>query len=144
MYATLYLASFPQREFRGLWVATVANIDWPSSNSSLPATQQQEMTSYLDIMQELNMNAIIFQVRPAGDAFYASTLEPWSRYLTGRQGREPFPLWDPLDFIILQAHARGIEVHAWLNPYRANMEPNWDGLAPNHMANRFVRFIIGC
>lgn len=133
-------ASYPQKEFRGLWLATVVNIDWPASASSSPATQQHEMKLYLDIMQGLNMNAIIFQVRPAGDAFYSSTLEPWSRYLTGRQGREPFPLWDPLDFVIREAHARGIEVHAWLNPYRANMAPNWDGLAPTHVANRLPEF----
>ena len=135
---------FPRHEFRGLWFATVENIDWPSSASASPATQEQELTDYLDIMQSLNMNAIVFQVRPAGDAFYASELEPWSRYLTGEQGKEPVPFFDPLDFVIRQAHSRGIEVHAWLNPYRANMQPNWNGLAPNHMANRCVTLFFFC
>jgi uncharacterized lipoprotein YddW (UPF0748 family) len=93
------------------------------------------MINYLNVIANTNMNAIVFQIRPAGDAFYSSSIEPWSKYLTGTQGTAPLPLWDPLAFTIAEAHARGVEVHVWLNPYRANLAPNWTGLAPNHMAN---------
>jgi uncharacterized lipoprotein YddW (UPF0748 family) len=108
-----------RREFRGVWVATVANIDWPS-RPGLPAdSQRAELVSLLDRAAALRMNAIIFQVRPAGDALYRSQLEPWSEYLTGAQGTPPSDGYDPLEFAIREAHARGMQLHAWFNPYRA-------------------------
>jgi Uncharacterized protein conserved in bacteria len=107
------------REFRGVWVATVANIDWPSK-PGLPAAQQQaELLALLDRAKALHLNAIIFQVRPACDALYPSELEPWSEYLTGEQGRPPQPFYDPLAFAVEEAHKRGLELHTWFNPYRA-------------------------
>ena len=120
------------REFRGVWVATVNNIDWPSKRG-LPAAQQRaEMISLLDRAQSLGLNAVIFQVRPAADALYASPLEPWSEYLTGEQGRDPG--WDPLAEWIAAAHARGLELHAWFNPYRARHHEAKSPLAPTHVA----------
>ncbi|ELU14045.1 hypothetical protein CAPTEDRAFT_109895 [Capitella teleta] len=125
----------PDVEFRALFLATAWNIDWPSSSSASPATQQQELIDYLDLMQEANFNALHFHVRPASDALYASNVDPWSRFLTGTQGTAPNPLWDPLSFCITEAHSRGIEVHAWLNPYRANTAASFDGLHSSHIAN---------
>jgi len=107
------------REFRAAWVSTVANIDWPSK-PNLPAEKQQaEAIAILERAKALNLNAIVLQVRPAADAIYVSNIEPWSEYLTGVQGQPPRPLYDPLQFWIKEAHARGIELHAWFNPYRA-------------------------
>ncbi|KAK2704986.1 hypothetical protein QYM36_017138 [Artemia franciscana] len=123
----------PPAEFRGAFIATVSNIDWPSScNPSGITEHQAQMTAYLDALQDANMNAILLQVRTSGDAFYNSLIEPWSRYLTCTQGSSPSPPWDPLEWIIGEAHSKGIEVHAWLNPYRANLSPSFSGLASNH------------
>ncbi len=105
------------QEFRGVWVATVKNLDWPSRPGLTKEEQQGELVRLLDRAKELNFNAIVFQVRPAADAVYHSALEPWSEYLTGRMGGDPG--WDPLAFAIREAHARGLELHAWFNPYRA-------------------------
>jgi uncharacterized lipoprotein YddW (UPF0748 family) len=106
------------REFRAAWVATVNNIDWPSK-PGLPAEQQKrELEAILDKAVELNLNAIILQVRPAADALYPSKLEPWSPYLTGRMGRAPKPFYDPLEFAVNEAHRRGLQLHVWFNPYR--------------------------
>ena len=107
------------REFRAAWVSTVANIDWPS-RARLPAEKQQaEAIAILDRAKAMNLNAIVLQVRPSADAIYASTLEPWTEYLSGVQGQAPQPWYDPLKFWITEAHARGLELHAWFNPYRA-------------------------
>lgn len=105
------------REFRGAWVACIYNIDWPSSSGLSAGTQQAEMRTILDKLVALKMNAVIFQVRPQCDAVYQSSIEPWSPWLTGTMGRSPG--YDPLAYCIQQAHARGIEVHAWFNPFRA-------------------------
>ena len=102
------------REFRGAWVASVYNIDWPSRKGLSSSAQQGELRAMLDQMVRLNLNAMIFQVRPHGDALYKSSIEPWSPWLTGTMGRSPG--YDPLAYCISQAHARGIEVHAWFNP----------------------------
>ncbi len=111
------------REFRAAWVATVANIDWPSQPGLSTAEQQAEAISLLDSAVILNLNAIIFQVRPQCDALYASELEPWSYFLTGDQGTAPEPFYDPLTFWVDEAHKRGLELHTWFNPYRAH-HPN--------------------
>lgn len=105
------------REFRGAWVATVHNIDWPSRKGLSRGSQQGEMRAILDQMARLNLNAVIFQVRPNGDALYDSRIEPWSPWITGTMGQSPG--YDPLAYCISQAKARGIEVHAWFNPFRA-------------------------
>ncbi len=110
----------PEREFRGVWVATVANIDWPSEPGLATDQQKCEALAILDSLQKRNINAVIFQVRPQCDAFYNSKLEPWSYYLTGRQGAAPDPYYDPLEFWISEAHKRSMELHAWFNPYRAH------------------------
>ncbi len=107
------------REFRAAWVATVANIDWPSAPGLPVAQQRREALTLLNHAQATGLNALILQVRPAGDALYPSTLEPWSEFLTGAQGRAPEPAWDPLAFWVREAHQRGLELHAWFNPYRA-------------------------
>jgi uncharacterized lipoprotein YddW (UPF0748 family) len=124
------------REFRGVWVATVANIDWPSK-PGLPAEQQQkEFVAILDKCVELKMNAVVFQVRPMADALYESKLEPWSEYLTGAIGKPPEPRYDPLAFAVKEAHARGLELHAWFNPYRAR-HPSAKSPAPDdHITKR--------
>jgi uncharacterized lipoprotein YddW (UPF0748 family) len=107
------------REFRAVWVATVGNIDWPSKPGLSTWDQQRELLAILDRATSLNLNAVVFQIRPGADALYASPFEPWSQYITGRQGRAPEPPWDPLAFAVEQAHKRGLELHAWFNPYRA-------------------------
>ncbi len=107
------------REFRAVWVATVDNMDWPSRAGLTTAQQQREMIEILDKLVEVRMNAIILQVRPAADALYDSKLEPWSEYLTGTMGKAPDPYYDPLAFTVAEAHKRGLELHVWINPYRA-------------------------
>lgn len=119
------------REFRGVWVATVANIDWPSKPGLSASTQKKEMIALLDRCRELNLNAVVFQVRPMCDALYESKLEPWSSFLTGTQGKSPG--YDPLTFAVEEAHKRGLELHAWFNPYRA-WNPSAKGdPAANHL-----------
>ena len=109
-----------EREFRAAWVASVANINWPSKPGLPVDEQKMEALKLLDLLYTNNFNAVILQVRPQCDALYSSKLEPWSSYLTGEQGRAPDPFYDPLEFWIDEAHKRGIELHAWLNPYRAH------------------------
>jgi uncharacterized lipoprotein YddW (UPF0748 family) len=125
-----------QREFRGVWVATVRNIDWPSRPGLAPSLQKAELISLLDSASAFGLNAVIFQVRPAGDALYASKIEPWSEYLTGRQGQAPAPFWDPLAFAVKEAHARGLELHAWFNPYRAKDPDAKSRLAKTNIARQ--------
>ena len=112
------------REFRGIWVATVGNIDWPSKNNLSTEDQKKEVTRLLDLFKSLNLNVVIFQIRPVADAFYNSKYEPWSSYLTGSNNKAPLPYYDPLAFIINETHKRGMEFHAWLNPYRAMININ--------------------
>ncbi|MBD2579948.1 family 10 glycosylhydrolase [Oscillatoria sp. FACHB-1406] len=107
------------REFRAVWVATVWNLDWPSQSSLTTQQQQQELLKIIQTAADLNLNAVILQVRSEGDALYPSSLEPWSHWLTGTQGRAPNPAWDPLAFAVDECHKRNLEFHAWFNPYRA-------------------------
>ncbi len=120
-----------RRELRGGWVATVDNINWPSAPGLSAEQQQQELLAILDASAEAGLNAIFFQVRPEADALYASALEPWSRYLTGTQGQDPG--YDPLAFAVHASHARGLELHAWFNPYRAGLKHD-DPVADSHVA----------
>jgi len=121
------------REFRAAWVSVVANIDWPSKPGLPAARQQAEVLAILDRAKSMHLNAIVLQVRPAADAIYPSKIEPWSEYLSGTQGVAPG--WDPLKFWVDQAHARGIELHAWFNPYRARHSGAKSANAANHIAN---------
>jgi uncharacterized lipoprotein YddW (UPF0748 family) len=124
----------PPREFRAAWVATVSNIDWPTSPNLSTAQQIDEIRAILDKAVDLNLNAIILQVRTSCDAFYPSPYEPWSEYLTGQQGRPPSPYYDPLATWVAEAHRRGIELHAWFNPYRARTPAAKTPDAPNHVS----------
>jgi uncharacterized lipoprotein YddW (UPF0748 family) len=132
----------PPREFRGAWITEVAtNQDWPSK-PGLPAAQQKaELIALLDRAVQLKLNAVIFQVRPACDAMYASPIEPWSAYLTGRMGQPSQPFYDPLAFAVAEAHKRGLELHAWFNPFRALMSENRFPAAPNHISNAHPELI---
>ena len=127
----LNFAASPKREMRGVWVTTVANIDFPKHSNSSVATQKKEICDILDQHQADGINAIFFQVRPTADAFYQSDLEPWSRYLTGEQGKAPQPFYDPLSYIIGEAHKRNMELHAWINPFRVRLKSS-DELTPDH------------
>jgi uncharacterized lipoprotein YddW (UPF0748 family) len=133
--ASLDLPPAAPREFRAVWVATVANIDWPSNRRLSVDNQKTEAKDIITQAHALGLNAIILQVRPAADALYASPLEPWSEYLTGEQGKPPDPHYDPLTFWIEEAHKAGIELHAWFNPYRARPSAAQSPLAANHVAN---------
>ena len=123
------------REFRAMWIATVANIDWPSRSGLSAAEQQQEIRKIVATAKRLKMNALILQVRPAADAIYPSSIEPWSEYLSGVQGQAPQPLYDPLAQWINEAHANGLELHAWFNPYRARHSTAKSVPAVNHLIN---------
>ncbi|HEY4194556.1 MAG TPA: family 10 glycosylhydrolase [Mucilaginibacter sp.] len=132
---TVVIKPEPKREFRGVWIATVVNIDWPSDVHLPVERQKQDLINILDANQRAGINAVIFQVRPAADAFYAKSIEPWSRWLTGKQGQAPDPFYDPLEFAITECHKRGMELHAWFNPYRATFDSNFRSLSPNHITN---------
>jgi uncharacterized lipoprotein YddW (UPF0748 family) len=118
-----------------MWVATVRNMDWPSKAGLSTDEQQRELVAILDRAAALRMNAIVLQVRTEADALYQSAIEPWSRYLTGTQGQAPDPLWDPLEFAVAEAHKRGIELHAWFNPYRVAFRRE-EPTAASHVSKR--------
>ncbi len=120
-------------EFRGVWVATVDNIDWPSRGNYYSDSQKTEFIKLLDMHQRNGMNAMIVQIRPATDAFYPSQYEPWSEFLTGKQGQPPVPYYDPLEFMITETHKRGMEFHAWMNPYRAVFNIGKSSIAASHI-----------
>ena len=133
---------FPKNEFRGVWIATVVNIDWPKKSNDSLAKQKADYLQILDTYQKLNYNAVIVQIRSVGDAFYASKLAPWSRFLTGKEGKEPAKNFDFLEWMIDQAHQRGFEFHAWLNPYRATFDMNKAQLSPNHDVFKYPQWMI--
>jgi uncharacterized lipoprotein YddW (UPF0748 family) len=126
----------PPREFRGAWITEVAiNPDWPSEPGLSVPEQKAELISLLDRASQLKLNAVVFQVRASCDAMYASPIEPWSEYLTGTQGKAPEPLYDPLAFAIAEAHKRGLELHAWINPFRASRKQSKSPIALNHISH---------
>jgi uncharacterized lipoprotein YddW (UPF0748 family) len=138
LIACLFLVSAlvsaqPKKEFRGVWVATVDNIDWPTKGNYSTESQKAEFIRLLDMHQRNGMNAVVVQVRPSTDAFYPSPYEPWSEWLTGRQGRPPAPFYDPLEFMVTETHKRGMEFHAWCNPYRAEFQIGKSSIAPTHI-----------
>jgi uncharacterized lipoprotein YddW (UPF0748 family) len=130
---TFHLSAQPKYEFRAVWVATVDNIDWPSEKYLSTDSQKTEFIRLLDMHQRNGMNAIIVQIRPATDAFYPSQYEPWSEWLTGTQGKPPIPYYDPLEFMITETHKRGMEFHAWMNPYRAEFKIGESSISPTHI-----------
>lgn len=132
-FATLYAAAQPKYEFRAAWIATVDHIDWPSRGNFNSEDQKAEYIKLLDMHVRNGMNAVVMQIRPAADAFYPSQYEPWSQWLTGKQGKPPVPYYDPLKFMIEEAHKRGLEFHAWCNPYRAEFSIGKSSIAPSHV-----------
>lgn len=130
----------PERQMRAVWIATVANIDWPTQEGLSIAQQQQQFITILDKVQQMHMNTVVVQVRPAADALYPSSLFPWSQYLTGVQGQNPG--YDPLAFMVAQAHARNIQFQAWFNPYRVSLQSDLSKLAPNNPARLHPDWVI--
>lgn len=142
LLVTTSYAQNPKREFRAAWIATVSNIDWPSK-PGLPAAQQKaEFIARLEQLKAMGCNAVIVQIRPACDAFYSSVEEPWSRYLTGKQGQPPFPYYDPLVFMVEEAHKRNMEFHAWFNPYRALVIKDKNPNPPDHVTREHPDWIV--
>jgi uncharacterized lipoprotein YddW (UPF0748 family) len=131
----------PTREFRGAWIATVANIDWPSQKGLSAQEQKAELLAILDRAVRIKLNVLIFQVRPACDAFYSSRIEPWSEYLSGTMGKPPEPFYDPLAFAVEEAHRRGLELHAWFNPFRARLLAAKSPAAPNHITKTHPQLV---
>ncbi len=138
LFLAVARAGAAEREFRGAWVATVYNLDWPSRPGLPAATQKAQLRAILDRAAELHLNAILLQVRPASDALYASKKEPWSEFLTGKAGVSPG--YDPLAYAVEEAHARGIELHAWINPFRAAIHAG-DKLPANHVAKEHPEWV---
>ena len=120
-------------EFRGVWVATVDNIDWPEYPTTNSEQLRASFIKLLEMHQRNGINALVMQIRPASDAFYPSPFEPWSQWLTGKQGSPPAPYYDPLEFMVTETHKRGMEFHAWMNPYRAVFNIRTSSLAPAHI-----------
>ncbi|MFD1630318.1 glycoside hydrolase family 10 protein [Pseudopedobacter beijingensis] len=132
-FSKVFSQDNPKREFRGVWVATVKNIDWPSKPGLSTELQKEELIWIFDEHQKNGMNAIMFQVRPSADAFFAKGQELWSAFLSGEQGKAPQPFYDPLAFAIEEAHKRGMELHAWFNPYRATTDNNEKLVSKDHI-----------
>jgi uncharacterized lipoprotein YddW (UPF0748 family) len=128
--------SSSKKEFRGVWIATVDNIDWPLKPTKDTAELKQSFIRLINLHKSIGLNAIVMQIRPSADAFYKSALEPWSEWLTGTQGQAPEPFFDPLEFMIAETHKRRMEFHAWLNPYRAVFNTKKSVLAASHIIRR--------
>ncbi|MCQ8189892.1 glycoside hydrolase family 10 protein [Streptomyces rugosispiralis] len=127
-------------QFRGMWLATVANRDWPSK-PGLPAERQRaELLGFLDTAVHRRLNAVVFQVRPTADALWPSPYEPWAECLTGAQGKDPG--WDPLGTAVREAHRRGLELHAWFNPYRIANHTDPSRLIPTHPARVHPEWVV--
>nr|WP_232345403.1 family 10 glycosylhydrolase [Paenactinomyces guangxiensis] len=129
-----------KRQLRAVWIASVVNIDWPSKIVLTKEQQQTEFINILDKSKAMGMNAVIVQIRPTADAFYRSNINPWSKYLTGKQGQDPG--YDPLAFMLEEAHKRNLEFHAWFNPYRVSMDTRIEDLVPNHPARLHPDWVI--
>lgn len=131
---------YDKTDFRGMWIASVVNIDWPARRGQSAQAQQQQLIDWFDLAKENNFNAVVLQVRPTADTFWPSDKEPWSRWLTGTQGQDPG--YDPLAFAVQEAHARGLQLHAWFNPYRVTMTKSLRNLSPNHPAKLNPDWVI--
>jgi len=135
-------ADAPKQEFRGAWIATVINLDWPTSRTAGTEFQKIQLVTMLDKLKDAGINAVFFQVRSEGDAMYDSPFEPWSYYLTGQQGKAPEPYYDPLAFAIEEAHKRGMELHAWFNPYRSVRSVGQYPVDPSHVSETHPEWIL--
>ncbi len=131
---------YAKHDMRGMWIASVTNIDWPSKPGLSAAQQKAELIALFEVAQANNMNAVMLQVRPTADTFWRSKLEPWSHWLTGGQGQDPG--YDPLGFAVEEAHARGLELHAWFNPFRIAMDESGSLLSPDHPARRHPEWTV--
>jgi uncharacterized lipoprotein YddW (UPF0748 family) len=138
----LVVVAQPKQEFRAVWIATVDNIDWPSKKGIAVDSQKAEFIRILDLHKSNGMNAVIMQVRPATDAFYPSPYEPWSEWLSGVQGKPPSPYYDPLQFMVTETHKRGMEFHAWCNPYRADFSIGKASIAPSHITRLHPQWFL--
>jgi uncharacterized lipoprotein YddW (UPF0748 family) len=139
MFAQEY---YPKREFRGAWIATVGNIDWPSSRTASSYEQIADLKNQIEKLHEAGINVVIFQVRSECDAFYKSSIEPWSYWLTGKQGKAPEPFYDPLAVAVQEAHSHGMEIHAWFNPYRALRTSNTYKADNRHVTKKHPEWIL--
>lgn len=135
-------AQSPVKEFRGVWIATVDNIDWPSRGNFDSDSQKVEFIKLLDMHRQNGMNAMIVQIRPCTDAFYPSPYEPWSTWLTGTQGQPPTPYYDPLQFMIEETHKRNMVFHAWINPYRAEFTTKDDLTSATHITRLHPEWFV--
>ncbi len=140
--AGLKYEKHPLTEFRGIWVATVVNIDWPKSANDTAEKQKEDFLRLLDFYEDLNFNTMIVQIRTAGDAFYPSELVPWSRFLSGQEGEPKLRFEDPLRWMLEETHERGMQFHAWLNPYRATFDLDTTILAKNHDFNQHSDWMV--
>jgi len=132
----------PKYELRGAWIATVANIDWPLNKDTTSEVQIRNLVNQLDSLKSAGINAVFFQVRTECDALYKSNFEPWSYYVSGKQGVAPEPFYDPLQLAIDESHKRGMELHAWFNPYRAVRDTTLYTLDENHVSVQHPEWII--
>jgi len=137
----LVAAEYPKHEFRASWIATAWRLDFPQNTWS-SAGQQDEIRNRLDALQAAGFNAVVFQIRPGCDAFYASSYEPWSHHLTGSSGTPPNPFYDPLEVFVEEAHTRGMELHAWFNPFRLSTSSDLNGLHPTHVYHEHPEWIL--
>ena len=143
VFLSISIITAAQRaEFRGVWIESVDNIDWPLRGITNVDSQKTEFIRQLDMHKANGMNAVIVQVRPAADAFYPSQYEPWSQWLTGVQGKPPSPYWDPLEWMIKESKKRGFEFHAWLNPYRADFKIGSASIARSHITRTHPHWFL--
>ncbi|MCJ7553400.1 MAG: family 10 glycosylhydrolase, partial [Ignavibacteriaceae bacterium] len=144
---TLSINIFPQSippkiEMRAAWIATVTNLDWPNSPNGTTEDQKLQLINLLDELKRDGINTIIFQIRTECDALYSSAYDPWSYWLTGSQGTPPYPYYNPLEFAVEEAHNRGMEIHAWFNPYRAVRTVGYYTIAPNHVSVEHPEWVL--
>ncbi len=132
----------PKREFRAFWIVTLDNKDFPSQPGLSNEMQKEELRNILDYHQKKGMNAVIFQIRPSADAFYASSIEPWSEWLMGQQGQAPKPFYDPLAFLVDECHKRNMEIHVWLNPYRVVYNTEVSDVKAQKLLNRSPQWLV--
>ncbi len=130
----------PLRQMRGMWIASVVNINWPSKQGLTADQQKAEYLAWLDLAVERKLNSVFVQIRPTADAFWPSPFEPWSHWLTGVQGQDPG--YDPLGFAVAETHKRGLAFHAWFNPYRVSMQADPAQLHPDHPGRKHPDWIL--
>jgi uncharacterized lipoprotein YddW (UPF0748 family) len=140
--STILFANAQKKEFRAAWIATVDNIDWPTRGNFNADSQKAEFIRIIDMHKRNGLNALVVQIRPATDAFYPSPYEPWSEWLTGKQGTPPQPYYDPLLFMVEESHKRGFEFHAWMNPYRAVFDTKKSSVSAAHITKLHPEWFV--